>query len=191
MSSDLCQVELDCLYETSGVTRSLKRGRYSPTLGGREDLGPHVPRDSDRRMTRRVTSRINHGLTVSVQNSALQDIGDVTLSPGEYRSPGNLETSETESDSMPPLAPSDLSFGSEDSRYSILIKDGDTIADVTDCSSSTSEADTAGESDSSGEDGDKDGAKLDRSINNNLDGEFPCLFPLCPLTQLCSISYPT
>ena len=185
--ADVSTGELDRLYQTSGVTRSLKRRRYSPGAGGGQDLefesGP-----SDRRVTRRHFSRVNHpSLTVSVQLEPLVRMTDQQLSPGHYREPVvqiTIDDSADESgDSMPGLTSGlDLSTSSDESFEDLKhTKTAENVQDVTDSTSSCSSTEDSGDDNEGGDgkDDDEDGneggdvtIKDTNGSNNNLDGEF-------------------
>ena len=186
MDSEVSSYELNQLYGCSGVTRSLKRRRFSPDC-------------NDRPVTRRFMSRLQFSnVSVSVQNQGLMEMAD-QLSPGSYRPPAahvNEEESGEETDSIPGLAPEslDLSVSSEEMRYEEFAKPGE-IVDLSDSTSSSAE--DLDDSDDGGSDGDEDGGEdgneADVTIkdvtgsNNNLNGKFVCFnfcFPRCNLTVL-------
>ena len=190
MDSDVSKCELDQLYGVSGVTRSLKRRRFSP-----ESLNP------GRRVTRRYISRLPPDyVTVSVQNRGLLEMSD-QLSPGSYRQPPALvssEESEGETDSLPSLAPEslDLSVSSEEFRYEEFVKVGQTVADISDrtsSSSSSSGADNGDEDDGSGgEDGDGADVTIMEASggSNNMNGEFNLsVIIFCFLTDAYSVIF--
>ena len=203
MASDLSDSEIQLLYQSSGVTRSLKRRRFSPTAGGGHDL--EVGSVQDRRVTRRYLSRINQPLlSVSVQLEPIIRMTDQQLSPGQYRDPVSHvvteDSGEESPSSMPGLASSiDLDTSSDESTFEDLklgkpVLDND-IKTISDSSSTRSSTESSSE-DSQGDDGpdeDEDGdedanvtIKDNQGGNNNLNGKsliliilFPvCLFPI-------------
>ena len=119
MSRDITKLELDLLYSSSAVTRSFKRGRFSPTCGGGLDGGAvGGVAGGDRRVTRRY-SRVKSlptELQVSIQMSALENIVDKSPSLKAAARDSEYDTD----GSMPPLDPVDLSFSSESDRYIAL-----------------------------------------------------------------------
>ena len=184
MADDLSDQEIQALYACSGVTRSLKRRRFSPTAGGGDDL---LPQDApgDRRVTRKFASRLHLAHpTVSFQPEGLVTMGDQT-SPGVYRQPrwDLILTDESEEDagSIPRLTSSDAeSHSSDGSKFEELVKPME-IADVGD-TTSTATGSSGVESEGTGDSGDNDDGgeggedgddtiKNVQACNNNLDGK--------------------
>ena len=175
--ASLDQSQLDDLYAQSGVTRSLKRCRVSPTAGSGKDLAACMPTASDRRISQRVTRRNSPVLSLKVtfQHGLLAMSDHQRVASGRVAAAVSnaKDTAPAADASESELNVSVISVSSDTSSHrSDFIeysKEVSYIGNVTD-SEDTSSLGTV-EDYSEDENGAIKFDDLDSSVNNNADGK--------------------